>query len=75
MSQQHRNRVFHDFRAGLCRNLVCSVFGPPLDVSSPFSFLCVSDLFTMGIYIQAVIDKNFYVADLQMEDPEAKANK
>nr|XP_037279264.1 ATP-dependent RNA helicase me31b-like isoform X2 [Rhipicephalus microplus] len=24
MSQQHRNRVFHDFRAGLCRNLVCS---------------------------------------------------
>ncbi|KAM0787696.1 DExD/H-box ATP-dependent RNA helicase dhh1 [Microbotryomycetes sp. NB124-2] len=24
MLQQHRNRVFHDFRNGLCRNLVCS---------------------------------------------------
>jgi len=24
MAQDHRNRVFHDFRAGLCRNLVCS---------------------------------------------------
>ncbi|CAH7674841.1 P-loop containing nucleoside triphosphate hydrolase protein [Phakopsora pachyrhizi] len=24
MLQQHRNRVFHDFRNGVCRNLVCS---------------------------------------------------
>lgn len=24
MAQAHRNRVFHDFRSGLCRNLVCS---------------------------------------------------
>jgi len=24
MHQQHRNRVFNDFRQGLCRNLVCS---------------------------------------------------
>lgn len=24
MQQQHRNRVFHDFRQGNCRNLVCS---------------------------------------------------
>ncbi|OMH83480.1 ATP-dependent RNA helicase dhh1 [Zancudomyces culisetae] len=24
MLQQHRNRVFHDFRNGACRNLVCS---------------------------------------------------
>eukprot|EP00796_Vickermania_ingenoplastis_P005616 gene5616-4035_t len=24
MQQQHRNRVFHDFREGQCRNLVCS---------------------------------------------------
>merc|ERR1712071_71705 len=24
MQQSHRNRVFHDFRNGLCRNLVCS---------------------------------------------------
>lgn len=25
MAQAHRNRVFHDFRAGLCRNLVSSL--------------------------------------------------
>lgn len=24
MAQAHRNRVFHDFRQGNCRNLVCS---------------------------------------------------
>lgn len=24
MAQNHRNRVFHDFRQGNCRNLVCS---------------------------------------------------
>jgi len=24
MLQSHRNRVFHDFRNGICRNLVCS---------------------------------------------------
>merc|ERR1719376_313772 len=24
MAQAHRNRVFHDFREGSCRNLVCS---------------------------------------------------
>lgn len=24
MAQTHRNRVFHDFRQGHCRNLVCS---------------------------------------------------
>jgi ATP-dependent RNA helicase DDX6/DHH1 len=24
MPQAHRNRVFHDFRSGKCRNLVCS---------------------------------------------------
>ena len=24
MLQSHRNRVFHDFRSGICRNLVCS---------------------------------------------------
>lgn len=24
MRQDHRNRIFHDFRNGACRNLVCS---------------------------------------------------
>src|SRR5690606_10144221 len=27
MQQTHRNRVFHDFRNGACRNLVCSGSG------------------------------------------------
>lgn len=31
MLQQHRNRVFHDFRNGACRHLVCTgTFGCPL---------------------------------------------
>ena len=31
MAQSHRNKVFHDFRNGECRNLVCT--GPPLSLS------------------------------------------
>ena len=34
MLQNHRNRVFHDFRAGACRNLVCSG-EPPSTESVP----------------------------------------
>ncbi|XP_030035898.1 ATP-dependent RNA helicase me31b [Manduca sexta] len=35
MAQAHRNRVFHDFRAGLCRNLVCSdLFTRGIDVQA-----------------------------------------
>ncbi|KDR15838.1 Putative ATP-dependent RNA helicase me31b, partial [Zootermopsis nevadensis] len=35
MVQAHRNRVFHDFRAGLCRNLVCSdLFTRGIDVQA-----------------------------------------
>ncbi|XP_065209520.1 ATP-dependent RNA helicase me31b [Planococcus citri] len=35
MAQPHRNRVFHDFRAGLCRNLVCSdLFTRGIDVQA-----------------------------------------
>ncbi|KAG6432424.1 hypothetical protein SASPL_104000 [Salvia splendens] len=48
MLQDHRNRVFHDFRNGACRNLVCT--GLFLDLS----FLDSSNLFTRGIDIQAV---------------------
>lgn len=28
--QEYRNRVFHDFRNGLCRNLVCTGEFPTL---------------------------------------------
>lgn len=35
MAQVHRNRVFHDFRNGLCRNLVCSdLFTRGIDVQA-----------------------------------------
>lgn len=35
MAQGHRNRVFHDFRQGLCRNLVCSdLFTRGIDVQA-----------------------------------------
>ncbi|KAK4344923.1 hypothetical protein RND71_035099 [Anisodus tanguticus] len=42
MLQEHRNRVFHDFRNGACRNLVCTGAD------------CHLNLFTRGIDIQAV---------------------
>merc|ERR550519_1887859 len=35
MAQPHRNRVFHDFRAGLCRNLVCTdLFTRGIDIQA-----------------------------------------
>jgi len=35
MTQPHRNRVFHDFRQGLCRNLVCSdLFTRGIDIQA-----------------------------------------
>lgn len=35
MNQQHRNRVFHDFREGQCRNLVCSdLFTRGIDIQA-----------------------------------------
>merc|ERR1711878_151302 len=35
MAQAHRNRVFHDFRAGLCRNLVCAdLFTRGIDIQA-----------------------------------------
>jgi len=35
MKQEHRNRVFHDFRNGACRNLVCTdLFTRGIDIQS-----------------------------------------
>lgn len=35
MAQDHRNRVFHDFRNGACRNLVCTdLFTRGIDIQS-----------------------------------------
>ncbi|KAF8591283.1 DEAD-domain-containing protein [Ramaria rubella] len=55
MLQSHRNRVFHDFRNGVCRNLVCSgeyivnILHHPKLIPPPRL-----DLLTRGIDIQAV---------------------
>ena len=63
MLQSHRNRVFHDFRNGNCRNLVSSgdggtrLFMDAKQVSCTYLLYkcsCVADLFTRGIDIQAV---------------------
>lgn len=59
MAQAHRNRVFHDFRKGSCRNLVCS--GNIVVKSSNYfhfetfdTIFFHTDLFTRGIDVQAV---------------------
>jgi ATP-dependent RNA helicase DDX6/DHH1 len=38
MLQDHRNRVFHDFRNGACRNLVCTGIRLRFSRLSIFSF-------------------------------------
>lgn len=53
MLQSHRNRVFHDFRNGVCRNLVCSGKKRFLEYITGDSFVLL-DLLTRGIDIQAV---------------------
>ena len=41
MLQNHRNRVFHDFRSGRCRNLVCSGQASPVASVFRVCFLAV----------------------------------
>uniref|UniRef100_A0A8C0XCN3 DEAD box protein 6 n=1 Tax=Castor canadensis TaxID=51338 RepID=A0A8C0XCN3_CASCN len=66
MRQEHRNRVFHDFRNGLCRNLVCtgklclrSQIGADLPftrqlgksgLQSSFGHLTCKDIYCQGMY-------------------------
>lgn len=59
--QEYRNRVFHDFRNGLCRNLVCTgefSISYQWSRSHRLSKIIIQvrpiDLFTRGIDIQAV---------------------
>lgn len=66
MLQDHRNKVFHDFRNGACRNLVCTGISLMLfsmlwgctwfchGHSSLNRVVTFADLFTRGIDIQAV---------------------
>jgi ATP-dependent RNA helicase DDX6/DHH1 len=56
MAQAHRNRVFHDFRQGHCRNLVCSgaLFYAHYCCNDDVYIFGILDLLTRGIDIQAV---------------------
>uniref|UniRef100_A0A8C5BNG4 RNA helicase n=1 Tax=Gadus morhua TaxID=8049 RepID=A0A8C5BNG4_GADMO len=71
MMQEYRNRVFHDFRNGLCRNLVCTGrFG---HLGLAINLITSEDRFNLkGIEDQLVtdikpipgsIDKSLYVAE------------
>ena len=65
MRQDHRNRVFHDFRTGLCRNLVCSdLFTRGIDIQAVnvvinFDFPKLSETY---LYVQQLFlsDKNIF---------------
>ena len=48
MLQDHRNRVFHDFRNGACRNLVCTglFFRPQFSEFFLVSFVLPEIMFT-----------------------------
>uniref|UniRef100_A0A3B4BIP0 RNA helicase n=1 Tax=Periophthalmus magnuspinnatus TaxID=409849 RepID=A0A3B4BIP0_9GOBI len=78
MRQEHRNRVFHDFRNGLCRNLVCTGrFG---HLGLAINLITYDDRFNLkGIEeqlgteikpIPGIIDKSLYVAEYHSESHE-----
>uniref|UniRef100_A0A671XR86 RNA helicase n=1 Tax=Sparus aurata TaxID=8175 RepID=A0A671XR86_SPAAU len=78
MRQEHRNRVFHDFRNGLCRNLVCTGrFG---HLGLAINLITYDDRFNLkGIEeqlgteikpIPGIIDKSLYVAEYHSESGE-----
>ncbi|KAF9400432.1 DExD/H-box ATP-dependent RNA helicase dhh1, partial [Podila epigama] len=88
MLQSHRNRVFHDFRNGVCRNLVCSdLLTRGIDIQAVnvvinFDFPKNAETIEqeLGTEIQAippVIDKRLYVAPsaLDAEQHQEMANK
>lgn len=53
MLQDHRNRVFHDFRNGACRNLVCT----------GMLFVCVL------IFMHIEADKSTFIYLLKFKHP------
>uniref|UniRef100_A0A3Q2YZ48 RNA helicase n=1 Tax=Hippocampus comes TaxID=109280 RepID=A0A3Q2YZ48_HIPCM len=71
MMQEYRNRVFHDFRNGLCRNLVCTGrfghFGLAINLITSedrFNLKTIEDQLVTDIKpIPGSIDKGLYVAE------------
>uniref|UniRef100_A0A671PVJ9 RNA helicase n=1 Tax=Sinocyclocheilus anshuiensis TaxID=1608454 RepID=A0A671PVJ9_9TELE len=78
MMQEYRNRVFHDFRNGLCRNLVCT--GRYGHLGLAINLITSEDRFNLkGIEDQLMtdikpipssIDKSLYVAEFHSMNPD-----
>uniref|UniRef100_A0A673AQD7 RNA helicase n=1 Tax=Sphaeramia orbicularis TaxID=375764 RepID=A0A673AQD7_9TELE len=88
MMQEYRNRVFHDFRNGLCRNLVCTGrfghLGLAINLITSedrFNLKAIEDQLVTDIKpIPSSIDKSLYVAeyhcsnaDCDVEEVEEKS--
>uniref|UniRef100_A0A8C7NF40 RNA helicase n=1 Tax=Oncorhynchus mykiss TaxID=8022 RepID=A0A8C7NF40_ONCMY len=80
MMQEYRNRVFHDFRNGLCRNLVCTGrfghLGLAINLITSedrFNLKSIEDQLVTDIKpIPGSIDKGLYVAEFHSADPDAE---
>uniref|UniRef100_A0A8C5HM76 RNA helicase n=1 Tax=Gouania willdenowi TaxID=441366 RepID=A0A8C5HM76_GOUWI len=78
MMQEYRNRVFHDFRNGLCRNLVCTGrfghLGLAINLITSedrFNLKAIEDQLVTDIKpIPGSIDKSLYVAEFHTADSE-----
>uniref|UniRef100_A0A7N8Y2K3 RNA helicase n=1 Tax=Mastacembelus armatus TaxID=205130 RepID=A0A7N8Y2K3_9TELE len=90
MMQEYRNRVFHDFRNGLCRNLVCTGrfghLGLAINLITSedrFNLKAIEDQLVTDIKpIPSSIDKSLYVAefhstsaDCDVEEAEEKPGR
>uniref|UniRef100_A0A8B9KDE7 RNA helicase n=1 Tax=Astyanax mexicanus TaxID=7994 RepID=A0A8B9KDE7_ASTMX len=81
MMQEYRNRVFHDFRNGLCRNLVCTGrFGHLglainlITAEDRFNLKAIEDQLVTDIKpIPGSIDKSLYVAEYHLGNPNSEA--
>uniref|UniRef100_A0A672Y5L0 RNA helicase n=1 Tax=Sphaeramia orbicularis TaxID=375764 RepID=A0A672Y5L0_9TELE len=78
MMQEYRNRVFHDFRNGLCRNLVCTGrfghLGLAINLITSddrYNLKSIEDQLVTDIKpIPGSIDKSLYVAEYHSVDPD-----
>uniref|UniRef100_A0A8C7FVD7 RNA helicase n=1 Tax=Oncorhynchus kisutch TaxID=8019 RepID=A0A8C7FVD7_ONCKI len=80
MMQEYRNRVFHDFRNGLCRNLVCTGrfghLGLAINLITSedrFNLKSIEDQLVTDIKpIPGSIDKGLYVAEFHSAEPDTE---
>uniref|UniRef100_A0A3P8Z599 RNA helicase n=1 Tax=Esox lucius TaxID=8010 RepID=A0A3P8Z599_ESOLU len=83
MMQEYRNRVFHDFRNGLCRNLVCTGrfghLGLAINLITSedrFNLKSIEDQLVTDIKpIPGSIDKSLYVAEFHTANPNCEVDE